>query len=127
MAAVLKIKDENGNWIEIPAIRVGGGSTDEQVEQAVKKYLADNPIEGGVSEKQIAEAVESALAEAKKNGDFKGDKGDPFKYEDFTPEQLAALKGDDYTLTEADKTGIAEQAAALVDNALLSIIGEVSE
>ena len=25
---------------------------------------------------------------------FKGDKGDPFEYEDFTPEQLAALKGE---------------------------------
>ena len=46
----------------------------------------------------------------------KGDKGDPFTYEDFTNEQLANLKGskgdkgdkgDAYTLTEADKTEIA--------------------
>ena len=33
--------------------------------------------------------------------------------------------GDDYILTEADKTEIAEEAAALVDAALLNLIGEV--
>ena len=44
----------------------------------------------------------------------KGDKGDPFIYEDFTEEQLAKLKGDKgdkgdtYTLTEADKNDIAD-------------------
>lgn len=40
----------------------------------------------------------------------KGDKGDPFTYENFTPEQLEALKGEngnDYILTDADKTEIA--------------------
>lgn len=42
--------------------------------------------------------------------DLKGDKGDPFTYEDFTSEQLASLKGDDYVLTEEDKAEIAEQA-----------------
>jgi hypothetical protein len=40
----------------------------------------------------------------------KGPKGDP---------------GSDYILTEADKTEIAEEAAALVDAALLNLIGEV--
>lgn len=82
---------------------------------------------GALSQDELQSGVNLALEQAKQSGEFNGDKGDPFKYEDFTPEQLAALKGDDYTLTEADKTGIAEQAAALVDNALLSIIGEVSE
>ena len=33
--------------------------------------------------------------------------------------------GDDYILTEADKTEIAGEAAALVDAALLNLIGEV--
>ena len=33
--------------------------------------------------------------------------------------------GSDYILTEADKTEIAEEAAALVDAALLNLIGEV--
>lgn len=52
----------------------------------------------------------------------KGDKGEPFRYEDFTEEQLEALKGekgdrgdigprgftgDSYILTEADKAEIA--------------------
>ena len=52
---------------------------------------------------------------------FKGEKGDPFTYDDFTPEQLEALKGqpgakgDDYVLTEADKQEIAEEAAKLVE------------
>jgi hypothetical protein len=41
---------------------------------------------------------------------FDGVKGDPFTYEDFTTEQLEALKGkdgQDYVLTSADKTEIA--------------------
>lgn len=43
----------------------------------------------------------------------KGDKGEPFIYSDFTEAQLAALKGDkgdkgdDYVITDADKTDIA--------------------
>lgn len=45
----------------------------------------------------------------------KGEKGDPFTYEDFTEEQLANLKGEpgnDYVLTEADKTDIADMVLA---------------
>lgn len=47
----------------------------------------------------------------------KGEKGDPFKYEDFTPEQLEALKGkdgkdgNDYVVTENDYELIAEKSA----------------
>ena len=59
----------------------------------------------------------------------KGERGEPFTYEDFTVEQLAALKGekgekgdpgdkgekgdpgDNYVLTEADKVEIAQRAA----------------
>ena len=42
---------------------------------------------------------------------FKGEKGDPFTYNDFTPEQLAALKGADGTvsfdkLTQAQKDSL---------------------
>lgn len=36
----------------------------------------------------------------------KGDKGDAFTYEDFTAEQLEALKGEDYVFTESDKNEI---------------------
>lgn len=64
MASILRVKDSNGNIIDIPTIR--------------------------------------------------GEKGDPFTYEDFTPEQLEALKGADGKtpvkgtdyFTEADKTEI---------------------
>lgn len=44
----------------------------------------------------LPEAVNTALAQAKESGDFKGekgDKGDAFTYEDFTEEQLESLKG----------------------------------
>ena len=57
-----------------------------------------------------------------------GQKGDP----GYTPQKgvdyFDGAKGDpgsDYNLTEADKTEIAEEAAALVDAALLNLIGEV--
>ena len=43
----------------------------------------------------IDESIEKSLQKAKDSGDFKGDKGDPFTYDDFTSEQLAALKGAD--------------------------------
>lgn len=51
----------------------------------------------------IPNVIEEALTEAKESGEFdgpKGDKGDPFTYNDFTPEQLEALtgpKGDPFT------------------------------
>lgn len=41
-------------------------------------------------------------------------------------ESLKGVPGDDYVLTEADKTEIAQAAAGLVDSSLLGIIGEVS-
>lgn len=44
----------------------------------------------------LPEAINTALAQAKESGDFKGekgDKGDAFTYEDFTEEQLESLKG----------------------------------
>lgn len=49
--------------------------------------------EGGVDETQLNEAVEAALERAKESGEFDGPKGDPFTYEDFTPEQLEDLRG----------------------------------
>lgn len=36
---------------------------------------------------------------------------------------IPAIKGEDYILTEADKAEIAEQAAALIDTQLLSVLG----
>jgi hypothetical protein len=57
--------------------------------------------------------------------DLKGEKGDPFEYEDFTEDQLKALKpvkgtdyfdGDDYILTDADKIEIANETKGLLDD-----------
>lgn len=56
--------------------------------------------------------------------ELKGEKGDAFTYEDFTQAQLDALKpvkgtdyfdGDDYILTDADKTEIANETKGLLD------------
>ena len=110
------------------------------------KLKAEQLPDNALTSEELTEAINDALAQAKESGEFdgtggKGDKGDPFTYEDFTeeqlealkgekgdaftyddftPEQLAALKGekgDDYVLTESDKTEIAEQAADLVGGA----------
>lgn len=43
-------------------------------------------------------------------------KGEDFKYEDFTPEQLEELKGKDYILTQDDKTEIANIVLTLIPN-----------
>jgi hypothetical protein len=81
-----------------------------------------------IGKEELGAAVEEALTQAKESGDFKGDKGDP----GYTPQKgvdyfdgAKGDPGDDYILTEADKTEIAEEAAALVDAALLNLIGEV--
>ena len=43
-------------------------------------------------------------------------KGEDFKYEDFTPEQLEALKGENYTLTATDKEEIANIVLTIIPN-----------
>lgn len=40
------------------------------------------------------EQVKKNILEILENGNYKGEKGDAFTYEDFTPEQLQSLKGD---------------------------------
>ena len=57
-----------------------------------------------------------------------GENGNWFIGDTDTGVKAQGPKGDpgsDYILTEADKTEIAEEAAALVDAALLNLIGEV--
>lgn len=68
-----------------------------------------------------AEKIYTLIDNAIAAGQLKGDKGEPFKYSDFTPEQLESLrgpqgkpgpkgqKGDSYILTDADKTEIAQK------------------
>ena len=88
-------------------------------------------ITAGTWNNRIAESDTPTASEAEKiytlidnaiaAGQLKGDKGEPFKYSDFTPEQLESLrgpqgktgpkgqKGDSYILTDADKTEIAQK------------------
>jgi hypothetical protein len=63
-------------------------------------------LTGYAKTEDIKTEVESALAEAKANGDFKGDPGDSFTYEDFTSEQLESLKGKDGTDGYTPQKGI---------------------
>lgn len=68
-----------------------------------------------------AEKIYTLIDNAIAAGQLKGDKGEPFKYSDFTSEQLEGLrgpqgkpgpkgqKGDSYILTDADKTEIAQK------------------
>lgn len=70
-----------------------------------------------------AEKIYTLIDKAIEAGQLKGDKGEPFKYSDFTPEQLESLrgpqgkpgpkgqKGDSYILTENDKKEIASKVA----------------
>lgn len=89
--------------------------------------LMNSTLEAADKANEIANTVQNKLDNGEFNGE-KGDKGDPFTYDLFTAEQLAGLKGDTgsvgpagpqgakgdkgdkgdtYTLTEADKTDIA--------------------
>jgi alpha-D-ribose 1-methylphosphonate 5-triphosphate synthase subunit PhnG len=60
----------------------------------------------------------------------RGDKGDPFTYADFTPKQLAALKGpkgdDGYTPVKGTDYFTAADKAEIVD-AVLANFTDVSE
>ena len=74
----------------------------EQIDEAVAKYLKENPIDGGVDEAQLAKAVEAAVQEAKDSGAFKGEAGH------------SPVRGVDYW-TEDDKAEI----KSYVDEAIL--------
>jgi hypothetical protein len=120
------------------AILEKGGASDEQIANAVEEYLTKHPSEekdptvpdwakesekptytadevGALSQDKLNEGVNEALRQAKESGEFNGKDGKD------------GADGKDYVITEADYENIAEQAAALIDTTLLSIIGEVSE
>lgn len=77
----------------------------------------------------VSEMLKDALWEVKASGEFKGDKGDkgdPFTYDDFTAEQLIALKGTDgitphigdngnWYIGDAD-TGVKAGVLDIIDN-----------
>lgn len=63
------------------------------------KLKAEQLPDNALTSEELTEAINDALAQAKESGEFdgtggKGEKGDPFTYEDFTAEQLEALKGE---------------------------------
>lgn len=104
----------------------------EGLANAVAEYLKENPVQAGATAEEAAqiaqnkqdietlnrekldasklpEAVNDALAQAKASGEFKGEPGKtPVKGIDY-------FDGDDYILTDTDKTEIAEQAAKMVE------------
>ena len=77
--------DWNGNAWYAGKVTVGAAPT-EDMDVATKKY------------------VDSQISTVELTPGPKGDKGDPFTYADFTPEQLAALKGE-----KGDKGDTGEQ------------------
>ena len=78
------------------------GALDEAIDFVVHKIP-----EIYVNNEKLDNAVNSALEEAKASGDFKGDKGDKGN-DGYTPQKgVDYFDGNDYVLTEADKTEIA--------------------
>lgn len=117
--------------------------TDEELREALKKKA--DLVEGKVPSEQMPEtpsdevplpdnvltqdalegAINAALAQAKASGEFNGEKGSPFTYEDFTPEQLESLKGpkgDPFTYEDFTE----EQLEALIGNHTVLWDGEIS-
>lgn len=114
--------------------RIGVYAVDIDDNNVVLRYSpkpVDVLITTGTWNNRIAESDTPTASEAEKiytlidnaiaAGQLKGEKGEPFKYSDFTPEQLESLrgpqgktgpkgqKGDSYILTDADKTEIAKK------------------
>lgn len=110
----------------------------------LETFFYDPAEHGFIKADKITESVNYALAQAKESGEFDGEPGQPGTtphigangnwYIGGTDTSVKAkgepgAKGDpgsDYVLTAEDKTEIAQEAAGLIDTALLSIIGEVS-
>lgn len=82
---------------------------------------ADNAVNSCETATKNATDIYNDIERKLNGGQFKGEKGEPFKYSDFTPEQLEGLrgpqgktgpkgqKGDSYILTDSDKTEIAQK------------------
>lgn len=83
------VEDENGYFTK-----------KEQIIEVVKRPKPSDYAYTETEVISIENAVKNALQKAKESGDFKGDPGEP---------------GDDYVLTEDDKTEIAQDAAKYVE------------
>jgi hypothetical protein len=124
MESILQIRDQDGNIIDIPALKGDKGDpyilTDNDKSDIVKAIIEELPENSGgkdgVSPTVDVEEIEGGHRVTITDIDgtesfdiingvdgytpikgvdyFDGLKGDPFTYEDFTPEQLEALKGE---------------------------------
>jgi hypothetical protein len=83
------VEDENGYFTK-----------KEQIIEVVKRPKPSDYAYTETEVISIENAVKNALQKAKESGDFKGDPGEP---------------GDDYVLTEDDKTEIAQESAKYVE------------
>lgn len=93
---ILRIKDENGVWQNVPALVGPPGKNGAQGEPGPAGSDGFSPI-ATVTQTETGATIsiqdKSGTTTATITNGAKGDKGDPFTYEDFTPEQLAALQG----------------------------------
>lgn len=115
LIGILRIKDQNGEWQDIQAIKGAQGdkgSFEDLTEEQKESLRGPRGFQGEKGDPfEYEDFTVEQLVSLK--GD-KGDKGEPFEYKDFTPAQLEALtgpigpKGDSYVLTETDKNEIAQ-------------------
>ena len=72
MSAILRVKDENGNWIEIPAIQGEKGDRGERGERGEKGEKGDTPsLDGYATEQYLDDAIANIeLPEASGGGAF---------------------------------------------------------
>ena len=99
MSNLLNIKDQNGNWIPIPIATNGIASIVQNSDYTLTITLEDGTVY----------TTTSIRGEKGEKGDrgiqgIQGDKGDAFTYSDFTPEQLASLKGEKGDTVIVDST-----------------------
>ena len=88
---VIKIKNENGEWVRIPTVK---GDKGDKGDIGIQGIQGIQGMQGPVGPQGIQGEVgpQGATGPQGAKGD-KGDKGDAFIYSDFTPEQLSALQG----------------------------------
>ncbi|EQA6807958.1 TPA: hypothetical protein R4637_001866, partial [Campylobacter jejuni] len=64
-----------------------------ELKEKLEALLEELDINANINEESLKEVVLKVVLENQES--LKGDKGDPFTYEDFTEEQLKNLKGQD--------------------------------
>lgn len=103
-----KLKDETARQDTGGNVDLSGYATEQWVKD--QNYLTQHQdISGLLPRTELETAVNNALTQAKNSGEFKGEPG-------YTPQKnVDYFDGDDYVLTDADKTEIAEIASKLVE------------